>query len=87
MVFQTLRVANEAGKQQARGTSVEDLEGLMSELRAQQLEQDEVGQMFVDNANIGVDQSDEDLMRELEQLEQSETDSMGQAHFGNKVGG
>ena len=85
MVVESLKVANEAGKQQRQralggtdGSSslVEDLERLMGEIREQQMEQDEINQAFADHAHGGTSQSgldqslgDQDLLRELEQLE------------------
>lgn len=49
----------------------------MSDIQERQMEQDQLNQMFIDGASTSVDQSDQELMAELEQLAESEAGSTG----------
>ena len=68
MVFQSLKTANQAGMVQTKTKEGEDLrdqmEELMDEIKDQQMQQNEMSQLFTDAVDSNM--TDEDLLSELE---------------------
>jgi len=73
-MFESLKVAREAGKAVANAQSsgdgasgVETFEDLMNDIRDQQKDQSNIDHLFVDSSNL---EGDEELLKELEALEE-----------------
>ena len=74
MMFESLKVAREAGKAVAHAQSSEDgaagvetFEDLMNDIRDQQQDQSNIDHLFTDSSNL---EGDEELLKELEALEE-----------------